>query len=166
MRILLFLADTAFLTWFGEQICDEAIGKAVSVLLSTATSFSYFTLNPSSLPFHVLLLRLNGALFLGIHIHPRYPLLLRFFFSDVSVHRIEALGSVVERKERKTHLDEKRKVYHYCCFTAVSLPLFALTSRLYTSLFFPCHHCSFLLVGIIITITLFFLLFVTRLSSW
>lgn len=42
-----------------------------------------------------------------VHIHPRYPLLLRFFFSDVSVHTIEALGLAVERKKNSPRREKE-----------------------------------------------------------
>lgn len=63
---------------------------------------------------------------------------------------IEGLGLAIERGGRKNQIDWKRKIYHYC-FTAVSLPLFALTSRLICSCsfsitiaLFVLYYCSFL----------------------
>ena len=96
------------------------------------------------------------SLVFRVHIHPRYPVLIRFwFFSDVSVHTIEALGLAVERKKNSPRR-EQESISLLFFHSSVASPL-CIDLSSYTSLFFPCHHCSILLVDILITITLFFL---------
>ena len=79
-----------------------------------------------------------------VHIHPRYPLLIRFwFFSDVSVHTIEALGSAVERKENSPRR-EKESISLLLFYSSVASPLCIDLSSLHVIVLSlsPLHYSS------------------------